>query len=822
MRPTLACWGCLLASTVGLLQAQVAVSGRVLDENGAAVPGARIEFTSASGVKQAAASASASGEFRVELKPGEYLVRTGHVGYFELDRYPVRVGDSPVHLAISLTHIKELVESIEVQASPPAIDPTQTTEQKELNNLEILEVPYPAPSDLRSSLPLFPGVVQDRTRQLHFNGGSADQATYLLDGFNISNPITGTLEARMSIDAVRAMELETSRFPAGKGRGSTASLDLKSGMGDDHLSFSGTNFFPGVTNQRGFYVNKWTPRVTFSGPIAPGRAWFYNGFDGFYGLDTIRELPPGRDRTRGLMGNNLTRFQVNVTPKQILTVSFLANYSDTDRAGLSFLDPAETTSDRRGNFFMSMLRHQIYFQNGLILELGFADSRGSARDVPMGSATYQITPFARRGNYFVDASRKISRQQWLSNLTLPARRLFGTHQLSFGADFERPAFEQNTVRHEYQVLRTDGSLARKVDFAGPGLVREHNFQSALYAQDRWAPREDLQFELGLRTDRDRIVSRTVLSPRASVAWAPGWLLDTKFSAGYGIFHDALTLGILGESEDQSSVATFYNRSGGVSLGPVITSFRADPHSLRIPASRVLSLAVDRKLPANFYGHLAWLRRAGLDGLTYENARVPVQMRSIAYFLTNQRHDRYDSLEFSARRTFRGQFEWFGGYTWSRARTDAIIGYSLENPIFARQAPGPLDWDTPHRFITWGWAPVPAPRLPRPFARLMTDVSISYLTEARTGFPFSVVNEEGFLVGKPNERRFPTYFSINLHLEKKFRFRGTMWAWRFGLNNLTDRDNPNVVNNTVDSPGFLTYQRGQPRSFSMRLRFLGRK
>ena len=71
-------------------------------------------------------------------------------------------------------------------------------------------------------------------------------------------------------------------------------------------------------------------------------------------------------------------------------------------------------------------------------------------------------------------------------------------------------------------------------------------------------------------------------------------------------------------------------------------------------------------------------------------------------------------------------------------------------------------------------------------------------------------------------RFPDYFSVNLALERKFRFRGYLWAFRAGLINALDRNNSNVVNSDFDSPQFLTFHRGQPRAVNVRLRFIGRK
>jgi hypothetical protein len=98
----------------------------------------------------------------------------------------------------------------------------------------------------------------------------------------------------------------------------------------------------------------------------------------------------------------------------------------------------------------------------------------------------------------------------------------------------------------------------------------------------------------------------------------------------------------------------------------------------------------------------------------------------------------------------------------------------------------------------------------------------YLVEYRTGFPFGLANEDGFLVGRPDGMRYPAYFNINLHLERRFQLKHTLWAWRFGFNNLTNNGNPNSVINVLGSPLFLTYGRGQARAFSVRLRLLGRK
>src|SRR5207302_600167 len=123
-------------------------------------------------------------------------------------------------------------------------------------------------------------------------------------------------------------------------------------------------------------------------------------------------------------------------------------------------------------------------------------------------------------------------------------------------------------------------------------------------------------------------------------------------------------------------------------------------------------------------------------------------------LTNIREDRYDALQVTARRTFKGSYFVLGSYTRSSARSNAVIDFSIDNPIFSPQGGGPLAWDAPNRFLSWGLLP------------FVKRFDLAYSLDWRTGYPFSLVNENQELVGSPNSQRFPSYLSLNLHLERR--------------------------------------------------------
>jgi hypothetical protein len=526
-----------LALGCSTLNAQTAVSGRVVDETGASVAGARVSLRPASGDARAAVAASSdlAGNFNLSAPTAEaYELRVEREGFYVFTSRSQRFPATQNQIVITLNHQQDYPEQIEVKDSPPGIDPQQPADKRSLTNTEIQAVPYSAPQDYRNALPLMNGVYPDNSGQLHFNGAAASQTNYTLDGFNISNPVTGQLDARINIDTVQSVELTSGRFTADSGRGSGGVLEITTKAGDDHWRFVGTNFIPSVTTAGGFHVDKFTPRLDLSGPLRKKRVWFNNGLDVFYSDDVIIGLPSGENRQRSLTADDLTRIRADLKPSNILTGSFLWNLVSNKHNGLSFLRPEETTTDSRQVTLMSTIRDQQYFHGGALLDLGFADTRGYLRSLPQGEALYQITPFGEVGNYYAGLDRHYYRRQATANLFFPIFHLHGSHLIKFGVDFERQSFHQRLMLHDYEVVAANSYVTRFTTFVGNPFEGHKNFEAANYVQDHWTPADNLTVEAGLRMEWNEIVHDFEPAPRLSAAWSPRALKGTKFSAGVGI------------------------------------------------------------------------------------------------------------------------------------------------------------------------------------------------------------------------------------------------------------------------------------------------
>jgi hypothetical protein len=150
------------------------------------------------------------------------------------------------------------------------------------------------------------------------------------------------------------------------------------------------------------------------------------------------------------------------------------------------------------------------------------------------------------------------------------------------------------------------------------------------------------------------------------------------------------------------------------------------------------------------------------------------------------------------------------YVRSQALSNSVLDLSVDQPYQVVNNQGPLPWDAPNRLLAWAYLPLPWKKW-----------SIGILADARSGFPFSIVDEHGQVVGAVNSQRYPPNFDLNLRVERLFQYRNYRFSLGAGVNNLTDQPNYVAVNNTVGSPQFLQFLGPEGRHFVLRIRFFGR-
>lgn len=806
----------VLWCAAGHAQTPVTLKVTVNDENGVAQRSARVSLQLAGSTALFKQETDFSGRCQFPSLPaGAYRLHVEKEGFYAVNQ-TVQLSTATGAIEIELHHLQEVKEEVNVVESPPAIDPGKIADTRSLSGVDVINIPYPVTRDYRNILPYIPGVVQDSSGQPHVAGGHTYQTLDTLDGFDITDPVNGTLQLRVSTDALRSIDVQTSRYSAEFGRSSAGVLALGTGIGDDHLRYSGTNFLPSFKFIRGVNLDKWTPRFTVSGPLKRGKAWFYEAEDFEYDYNLIRDLPAGADQAPLWRFSNLVKLQTNITRSNILTGSLLFNRFKYSHAGLSLFNPLNATTNQDQTGYLASFKDQHYFANGTLLENGLALFEQELDVLPLGNLPFIITPGLLSGNFYRTTLDRSRRLQWITNVYLRSHNWHGRHELKFGMDADRVVFHEFNDRTPIRVFDENGALLRQTLFPGQTVaLRKNNLQGSAYAQDRWSPSDRLVIESGVRFDADEIIRHILVSPRVAGTYMLTSDGETKLSAGFGVFYDGTNLSLVSQPLSGTRLDYYYAPTGALLRPPVLTQFFLNQNTLREPRFFNWSASLERRLPGNVYFTVEYLDRRGDNGFIYLPQPAAAGLTGGTFVMSNTRQDHSHLLQFIARHTFRKAYPLMVSYTHSRSVSNAVLTYSLDSLSYGLEGPGPYPWDAPNRVLLWGLAPLPS--LP-----IIHKLDFAYSLDYRTGYPFSLLNQEQQFLPPLNNMRFPRFFSFSPYIEKRFTLRHYNFALRGGFDNVTSSRNPTAVNNNINSPNFLTFSNFDRRAFVARVRFLGRK
>src|SRR5579875_3798436 len=305
----------MLLSIVPLLRAQKAAAApagtrvtlSVRDQSGQSIANAEVTILEP-GRPPVTVWTDYTGRCRYVLQQSQpYQLHITASGFYPLSEPNVDPSSSAVQ--VRLTHEELLQQQVQVTASPTGIDPQKSADTFTLGTPAIVNIPYPVSRDIRTLLPFIPGVIADGTGQVHVAGSEFWQTLYTLDGFDIRSPASGQLALRVSTDAVRSIDAETTRYPVQYGRSTGGVIAFSTGMGDNKFRYNATDFLPSFHDLNGIRFDKFVPRFTLSGPIVRNHAWFFDGLETEYDNIYITELPAGANTDKLFRGSNLLKLQ---------------------------------------------------------------------------------------------------------------------------------------------------------------------------------------------------------------------------------------------------------------------------------------------------------------------------------------------------------------------------------------------------------------------------------------------------------------------------------------------------------------------------------
>jgi hypothetical protein len=720
-----------------------------------------------------------------DVPAGRYVVRATRAGFIPRDsaEFTVRAEElAQVLLDIELTFVVPDIEVHAATASPT--DSVQPVSMSDMLSGSVFDLAPIEGDDFQSLLLLLPGVVRGPDGRLRIKGGQPSQGALQVSSASLIDPSTGDFDLDLPGQSVESVEVLANPFAAEYGRFTTSVTQVRTRRGTNDWEIKPGNLMPRFRKSfRG--VRGFEPRFSIRGPIKRDRAFLAQDFQFRYVADPVKSLA-GEPELELTSFDSFTRVDTVVSARHTLGGGLIAFPRRIRRATLSTFRPPEVTPDFNQSGWSTGTVDRLALAPDAVLETTLSGRWFEINVNTEGRAPMVFAPQTASGSFFNNQERAVHSVQWVEAISL-TRAWRGQHVFKFGTDLQRSTFNGFSESRPVEVRRLDGSLAELTVFGERTQQDVGGVEFAVFAQDRWRVGSRLSFELGLRLDRDAIVERVNLSPRAGVSVGIAPEGRAILRGGFGKFVQRTPLNIDAfPSFEPRTISRF--APGGALLGPPVTYTNVRESDMKTPEAMVGNIEWDQRFGRRLLFKLEWMDRRG----SHEFVVTPVPSAG-QLLLTTSGTSRYRELEATTR--YLGERRDLTlSYVWARGTADLnhydqYFG-NFRNPIVRANENNLIATDVRHRLLLRGSVGLPG------------KWDFAPILELRSGFPWSAVDEFQDFVGPRNRAgRLPVVRTLDFTLARPWRVK--KYTLRAGLKvynafgSTADRD----IQNNIASPDF---------------------
>ncbi|HUQ88652.1 MAG TPA: TonB-dependent receptor [Vicinamibacterales bacterium] len=613
------------------------ISGRVVDDSGAAVPGATVQVIHAATNLAAAEVTNSQGRFRFPyLKIGDYKLTVTLAGFKESVRQINISAGSAFEVPIAL-ELAGIETNVTVTTEAPVIEAARSQIAATVLETEVAALPMNGRNFLELAL-LVPGVAPTNiaSTQLFPETSAVPGVTisvgaqrnlsnnYVVDGLSANDDAAGLSGITYSVDAIEQFQVITSGAQAELGRALGGYVNVVTKSGTNHLrgtvydfyrddSMNGTNALSGTK----LPMSQSQFGASAGGPVEKDRTFFFANLErrdlDQTGLATIStaslNVINARLAESGYRGSLIS---TGIYPNPVATSNVFAKldhqFSSRDQFSVRYGRYGVTATNARGagglsattaSTHLDNVDQTLAFGNTLVisphtvLETRAQFARGDLQ-APPSDLVGPAVSIAGVGAFGTSSSSPTGRLNTTYQLVNNLSHHRGSHAMRVGADF---LFNDDLIEFPRSVRGsyTFSSLANFVSgvynnagfsqtFGITGLSqRNPNF--GVYVQDEWKVTSSLTINAGLRYDLQWLETVTTdtnnVSPRIGFAWTPSASRRTIVRGSAGLFYDRVPLRALanalmsaGNTTDVSAL-----RQYSVSLSPTQAGAPAFPNIL---------------------------------------------------------------------------------------------------------------------------------------------------------------------------------------------------------------------------------------------------
>jgi len=583
------------------------IVGKVTDsEDDTEIPGVTLVLSSPSGViggDKTIQSGDDGGFKFTELLPGVYTITATKEKFkgTTVTGIQVIVGQD-VRVPITM----EFGEAADVIT---VTDKRDTVQVDNVTHGEVLTKDFldkiPAGRTYQSAVGMASGVTNSQGGNPTIAGAASDENTYMLDGVNITDPVTGTFSLNFNYDAIQQIEVLLGGYEPEYGVSLGGIVNVVTESGTNNLQFDASAYYENGNwapkmdaryGADGFQISPTDYDSNFqtfqvnakvAGPVIRDRAWFMFSYSGERSLISNSGIKLPRDYDGQYVLGKLT---IQPTSEHRITAFAQLNPTTIDNGNQSEITVRPEAQPRQAQGgIVGSLRWQWFLGQNANLDTSFVTQKQyletsqvpCTHDRSLGynpcspdeeEGTIDYTTPGRIGYYGAFDSVNYPNFQfddrWRYDVNTKLSVLsvkdpvftHGEHDFKFGAEAIQTrwnwinGFTGNTEYLDLNQVAYDPKTFQNYlyfEVSGPFSFTTTGSQWNWFAQDAFKPVSNLTIKYGIRYDHtiqrndigDPVIVAGLWGPRLYGAWDPFGDSKTKIAGGFGQFNDTGRLSV---------------------------------------------------------------------------------------------------------------------------------------------------------------------------------------------------------------------------------------------------------------------------------------
>jgi carboxypeptidase family protein/TonB-dependent receptor-like protein len=619
------------------------LTGTVADQSGAVLPGVTVTATGESVIGGArTAVTDENGVYRFpSLPPGTYTVSAELSGFRPFSQENVRLQLGQTLTVDARLEVGGFQDRVTVAGGAPIVDVKAASAQKNLTAEQMENIPFTSRFGPGAMLAA-PGV--SPTTYSAYGGGGQSSNAYMVDGVDVSDPESGTIWLFSNHNWIQEVQVI--------GLGASAEYGGFTGVASNSLFRSGSNVFRGLfetlyendaltgnnvsdelIEENEFLTPGSTEYITdttvqIGGPIKRDKLWFFTSFQYYRPKTKPASFPPIPPDGYTVSGIG-PQARLEKSPRFLFKPTVKIGQNDT-LTGF-FESDSYTVDGRNAGAFSNgdvysteSTLHQDSPEVSWNANFTKVLSASSVFDVKYSGfwGYYYLTPYngdtpgwydvdeqfyAVNSYYFYNADRV--RHQANASLTKYASGFAGSHNLKFGAEFER-----SYVKSEQGY---PGGMYINASFGVPyyaylwdGYLKDNvNGRLTGFAQDSWSIGPRFTLSPGVRFDRitgfnkhldEQVFATNSWAPRIGFAWDVTGNSKTVVRGHYGWYFEGAksTYYDLLDPQIAPIYGAYIDENLNITDGPYLTkpgTNRIMDDDIKHPRMRQSIIGVEREL-----------------------------------------------------------------------------------------------------------------------------------------------------------------------------------------------------------------------------------